>query len=70
MIRDRVYSFISESISQRGIAPSMREIRDGVGLASISTVAWHLRVLEDRQRIHVYPGVARGIVLNKENSSE
>ncbi|KHL11993.1 repressor LexA [Mumia flava] len=42
----RVLEIIRESIEQRGYPPSMREIGAAVGLASVSSVAHQLKVLE------------------------
>ena len=43
--RERVYHFLRSYISEYGYAPSVRDICDGTGLASTSTVFAHLRNL-------------------------
>jgi len=43
-----VYEFIHRYVEERGTAPSYQEIRDGVGLKSVSTVHKHLKQLERR----------------------
>ncbi len=50
--RERVYRFIVDYKREHdGVAPSVREIRNSVGLASTSTVIRHLRMLEKAGRI-------------------
>lgn len=43
---ERVYTFVRGYTIEHGYAPTTREIAQGVGLASNSTVAWHLKQLE------------------------
>lgn len=42
-----VFEYIKSVISERGIAPSVREIGEAVGLRSTSTVQYNLNALED-----------------------
>ncbi len=42
-----VFDYIKDIISQRGIAPSVREIGQAVGLKSTSSVQYNLNALED-----------------------
>ncbi len=42
----QIVRFIRESVEQRGYPPSVREIGEAVGLASASSVAYQLKVLE------------------------
>jgi repressor LexA len=44
--RDRVLKYIQDHVREVGYAPSIREIRDAVGLKSISTVKLHLDTLK------------------------
>jgi repressor LexA len=44
----RILEVISESVEQRGYPPSVREIGQAVGLASASSVAYQLGVLEQK----------------------
>lgn len=53
----KVYDFIVEYMITNLYAPSVREIGDGVGLASTSSVYRCLEVLSDR-----------GLIKNKENT--
>ena len=43
----RVFDYIKESIDEKGIAPSVREICAAVGLKSTSTVQYHLNALAE-----------------------
>ena len=43
---EAVYNYIRAYTIENGYAPTTREIASGVGLASNSTVAWHLKQLE------------------------
>ena len=42
-----IFEYIKEIISQRGVAPSVREIGQAVGLRSTSSVKYNLNVLEE-----------------------
>ncbi|MDO5053120.1 MAG: transcriptional repressor LexA [Pseudoclavibacter sp.] len=44
--QQRILAFIAETVRQRGYPPSMREIGDAVGLASLSSVSYQLNQLE------------------------
>lgn len=46
--QQRILTTLRESIEQRGYPPSIREIGEAVGLASSSSVAHQLRVLEEK----------------------
>lgn len=61
--RDRILEVIVRSISGKGIPPTIREIRDGAGLKSESTVEYHLSELEKEGKIERLRGISRGIVL-------
>lgn len=43
--RQLILDYISTSMARRGCSPSMREIAEAVGLKSISTVSYHLKIL-------------------------
>lgn len=43
----QIFDYIKEQIAERGMAPSVREICDAVGLRSTSSVQYNLNALED-----------------------
>lgn len=45
--QNEIFKYIKEIISQRGIAPSVREIGKAVGLSSTSSVQYNLNALEE-----------------------
>lgn len=57
-----VLNFVAETIEQRGIPPSIREIGDALNISSLRGVTDHLDALETKGYIHRAPG-ARGITL-------
>ena len=57
----RVLEIIRESLEQRGYPPSMREIGAAVGLASVSSVAHQLKVLERNGFVRRDPNRPRAI---------
>lgn len=63
--RERIYDFICAFIADRGYSPSYREIGDGVGIKSASTVSFHLRKLADEGRIGYVRDSPRTIHLNE-----
>ncbi len=46
-MQSRIFEYIKEIISTRGVAPSVREIGEAVGLRSTSSVQYNLNALED-----------------------
>lgn len=64
---DAVYEFIVTYISDKGYAPSVREIGRGVGLKSTSTVYGHLKRLVHQNRIEMTEGKRRAIRLTDES---
>lgn len=58
-----VFEYIKEIISERGIAPSVREIGNAVGLRSTSTVQYNLNALEKAGYIERDPNLKRTIRL-------
>lgn len=58
-----VLDFIEKTIDETGIAPTVRDICDGLGLSSPSTVHVHLKTLEDKGFIHRDPLKSRCITL-------
>ncbi len=60
---DLIFEYISEYITENGYAPSVRDICDGVGVKSTSTVHTHLKRLEDQGRLTYETGKRRAIKL-------
>lgn len=58
-----VLDFIEKTIDETGIAPTVRDICEGLGLSSPSTVHVHLKTLEDRGLIHRDPLKSRCITI-------
>src|SRR5512142_1716981 len=57
----RVLEVIRAAVERRGYPPSVREIGEAVGLASTSSVAHQLRVLQDKGYLRVDPHRPRAI---------
>jgi repressor LexA len=55
--------FIAELVQQRGYPPSVREIGEGLGLASSSTVHSHLQALQRKGYLRIDPTKPRAIEL-------
>lgn len=58
-----VLDFIAQTIDETGIAPTVRDICDGLGLSSPSTVHVHLKTLEEKGYIHRDPLKSRCITI-------
>lgn len=58
-----VLDFIARTIDETGIAPTVRDICEGLGLSSPSTVHVHLKTLEDKGLIHRDPLKSRCITI-------
>ncbi len=58
----QVLGFLEDHFDQRGFAPTQREIAKECNL-NRRTVRNYLEILEERDAIQVWPGVARGIRL-------
>lgn len=59
--QQEIVAYIATSIAQRGYPPTMREIGDAVGLASLSSVTYQLGQLEKRGAIRRNPGTSRSL---------
>jgi repressor LexA len=62
-VRRKIVRVIEESMLRRGYPPSMREIGDAVGLASTSSVAHQLSVLQAQGYLVREPGRPRTMIL-------
>ncbi len=58
-----VLDFIEQRIEETGIAPTVRDICEGLGLSSPSTVHVHLKTLEEKGYIHRDPLKSRCITI-------
>lgn len=59
----RILDVILEHVYAHGYPPSVRELGDAVGLASTSSVAHQLQVLEARGYLRRMPGTSRGLTV-------
>lgn len=59
----RVLSFLHQYRLNHSYPPSLREIAHEIGLASVSTVSYHLEKLTSQGRIRTQTGKHRSIVL-------
>lgn len=65
--QQEILSFIESYLDSRGYSPSMEEIANHFGIASLNAIHKHLRVLEERGFIHRLSNRARSIrVLHEE----
>ncbi|MBP7402512.1 MAG: transcriptional repressor LexA [Clostridia bacterium] len=60
---DLVYRYIAEYIDENGYPPSVRDICQGVGIHSTSTIHGHLKRLNDSGRIEYAAGKRRAITI-------
>mgnify|MGYP006921446394 CR=1 FL=1 len=58
--RKQIVKFIREFTRSERIAPTHREIADGVGLYK-NSVQYHLKILADQGKIQYSPGKARSV---------
>lgn len=63
--RQQIYDFIAAYIKDNNFSPSMREITEGVGLQSTSTVKGHLDRLQRDGYLDFEPSKPRTIRLVK-----
>ncbi len=67
---DEILAFIKAYIREENMAPSVREICEGVGIRSTSTVHRYLHRLEQEGRIHMADGKNRAIVVTEDDAAE
>ena len=60
--RQKILTFIRESVERRGYPPTIREIADAVGLKSTSAVSYQLKVLEQTGHLTRDAGMPRTVV--------
>ncbi|WP_432130679.1 LexA family protein [Streptomyces tendae] len=61
--QEAILHVIRQAITDEGVAPTVAEIAERVGLRSWSSVHYQLRELESKGAIVREPGAARGIRL-------
>lgn len=61
--QDRILRFLHSYVDANGYPPSVREVAAGTGLRSISSVGYHLRVLEEYGYIRRTPNINRGLTI-------
>jgi len=61
--RENIFKFIQTFLSERGYAPTVRDIVKGCNLSSTAVVQHHLNVLEKQGYLHRDPQVVRSIQL-------
>ena len=61
--RRKIYDFLVKFITENGYSPSIREICEGTGLRSTSTIYNHLMTLEMMGKIHTKERKSRTISL-------
>lgn len=59
-----ILEFVKKNIRQNGIAPSVREIREAVGVSSTSTVHRYLHQLEKDGKLQISSGKNRAIFIS------
>ena len=62
-MREKIYNFIVNFMTNKGYSPSIREIGDAVGLSSTSSVFNQLMNLQDEGLIKMQNGKSRTISL-------
>lgn len=63
--RDQVLEFIRDWMDEKGYAPSFREIGEGVGLTSMSSVSMHVNRLEAEGRLWRPAGKTRAFQIRE-----
>lgn len=61
--KGRIIVFIAEFTDQHGFSPTYREIAEGLGYASVSTVHKHITELKEKGLISETDGKSRSLVL-------
>ena len=61
--QQNIIDFIANFTEQRGFSPSYREIMNGMGLKSVSSVAEHIENLVAKGALEKHPGEGRSLVV-------
>ena len=62
--KEKVYSFILKYIKKYGYAPTVRDIAEGIGLKSTSSVHNHLKKLQEDGKIEMHGNSPRAIKIS------
>lgn len=62
----RVYRYIQDFLETHNMPPTRAEIAEGLGFRSVNAAVDHLRTLERKGFIKIWPGSSRGIQLVEE----
>ncbi|MFH1601852.1 MAG: transcriptional repressor LexA [Candidatus Shapirobacteria bacterium] len=57
----QILDFINQYVEKFGYSPTLGEIREALGVSSLSTICEHLDTLEKKKMIRRYKGAVRGI---------
>ena len=60
-LQQKVLDFISDSIEDRGLPPTIREIKDRCKIPGPSSVAYHLKMLEEKGFLKKMGSLSRGL---------
>lgn len=64
--QQRILDFVRRYKAKNGLAPTVRDIRDGAGISSNSVTAYNLRKLEQAGCLRLLGDKSRGIILPEE----
>ena len=64
--KQHVLNYIAVYRTSNGVPPTVREIADGIGVASTNTVHYHLQNLRAEGKINFQEGKARTIIIVEE----
>jgi len=68
--QSEILNFIKDYLVERGMPPTIEEIRESMGVRSANGIRDHLRALEKKGTIELVSGVSRGIRLVEELDSQ
>lgn len=68
--QQQILSFIRQHIQANGIAPTLRQIAEAIGVSSLATVHEHLQALEEKGLIKRKQGKVRSIDLKESSFNE
>ena len=62
---ENILNFVKDYIEREHMSPSVRDIREGLGIKSTSTIHRYLHALETEGKIHMHSKKNRSIVINE-----